>query len=428
MDLASLHESLKLPVMWYDHTSTDVDSIQVCKIVSGLNGPLLVTHSISVDSDRKWKVFVHGHEVIKCSALSHIPLQLDKSSFAELLQLVNILNVCAGQPDSSFVVFADSRKGKFIGKDGSTVAFVDRYAPVNVNGETFSQTIRTSDCELLVRGQKCKSCTSYRRTLRTLYTRWSKRNSGDVSSSSSHTNVRYLNTPEKLAKITCLRKRVKTAEAEIVRLKQKVLELIQEKGEDVDGGLHQDLSLIMQENTSDVHAAFPEGTFRRIFWDQQLENSKKSNSRQYRWHPVMIKWCLNLKLISSAAYYALGNSGFVTLPSERTLRDYTNYIKSVPGYQQEVIDMMRHESKCSELPESRRYVSILLDEMKVKEDIVYDKFSGDIIGFCNLGQINDDLMKAERDADVHPPVAKQILAIMVRGIFFKFDFPLAHFN
>ena len=122
------------------------------------------------------------------------------------------------------------------------------------------------------------------------------------------------------------------------------------------------------------------------------------------------------------------SSGFITLPSERTLRDYTNYIKSVPGYQQELIDMMRHESNCNELSESRRYVTIVLDEMKIKEDIVFDKHSGNIIGFCNLGSINDDLLKAERDADAHPPVSKQILAVMVRGIFFKFDFPLAHFS
>ena len=51
----------------------------------------------------------------------------------------------------------------------------------------------------------------------------------DVSSSSSHTNVRYLNTPEKLAKMTNLKKRVKSAEIEITRLKEKVLSLIQKK-------------------------------------------------------------------------------------------------------------------------------------------------------------------------------------------------------
>ena len=124
------------------------------------------------------------------------------------------------------------------------------------------------------------------------------------------------------------------------------------------------------------------------------------------------------------------SSSFVTLPSERTLRDYTNHIKIVTGYQQEVIEMMRCETKCKELPESKRYVCLLIDEMKIKKDIVYDKFSGDIIGFCNLGNINDELLKFEQqvDSDSHyPPVAKHILAVMVRGTFLKCDFPLAHF-
>ena len=48
-------------------------------------------------------------------------------------------------------------------------------------------------------------------------------------------------------------------------------------------------------------------------------------------------------------------------------------------------------------------------------------------GFCNLGSINDELFRYERSENSHPHVAKQILTIMVRGLFFKFDFPPAHF-
>ena len=33
------------------------------------------------------------------------------------------------------------------------------------------------------------------------------------------------------------------------------------------------------------------------------------------------------------------------------------------------------------------------DEMKEKEDIVYDKYNGSIIGFVNIGGINDKLKK-----------------------------------
>ena len=78
--------------------------------------------------------------------------------------------------------------------------------------------------------------------------------------------------------------------------------------------------------------------------------------------------------------------------------------------------MMKEESKCKKLPKCRRYKTLLFDEMKVKEDIVYDKISRDIIGFCNLGSL---LLQAEHDTDAHPPVAKHIIAIMIRGLLFK---------
>ena len=54
--------------------------------------------------------------------------------------------------------------------------------------------------------------------------------------------------------------------------------------------------------------------------------------------------------------------------------------------------------------------------------------TGNVIGFCNLGKVNDELLQYERDEGEHPPVAKHILAVMVRGLFFKCDFPLAHFS
>ena len=130
--------------MWHDHTSKGVDSILLCKIITGSSQPLLITCSISIDSDRKWRVFIHSHEIKKCSALSNIPLQLNRACFKELIQNVDQLNVCVGHPDSDFIVFADSRKGKFIGKDGSIAAFLDHYAPVSTNGELFSKTVRTS--------------------------------------------------------------------------------------------------------------------------------------------------------------------------------------------------------------------------------------------------------------------------------------------
>ena len=58
---------------------------------------------------------------------------------------------------------------------------------------------------------------------------------------------------------------------------------------------------------------------------------------------------------------------------------------------------------------------------------MYNKHFGEIIGFTNLGDVNDQLLRLEQE-DEHPPVAKQVLALMVRGVMFKLEFPYAHFG
>ena len=64
--------------------------------------------------------------------------------------------------------------------------------------------------------------------------------------------------------------------------------------------------------------------------------------------------------------------------------------------------------------------------MKAKEELVYNKHLGKIIGFTSLGDINDELLRIENED--RPKVAKHVLVLMVRGILFKMNFPYAHFG
>lgn len=146
-------------------------------------------------------------------------------------------------------------------------------------------------------------------------------------------------------------------------------------------------------------------------------------------HSVCItnfRWCLNLKYLSSAAYHSLRTAGFVKLPSERTLRDYTHYFKSKTGYQEEVDRMLKDE-----VGEEvwKKFVVVLVDEMKVKEGLVYDKHSCEVIGFAELDNIDAQLNQLEQSPTVSnsPPIATHLLALMVRGLFTSCRFPYAHF-
>ncbi len=266
-------------------------------------------------------------------------------------------------------------------------------------------------------------CIKYRANLRAMYHRWNNRES--VSHSSNFTNERYLQTPQKSAKIDKLRKRVHKAEQVVRSLTDKVKKLMGQ-GEHLDSNLQSDLLSIINDNEQTVRNAYREGSFARLFWDEQLKAASTKESRQVRWHPVLVKWCLSLKLLSSAAYHALRSTGFVKLPSERTLYDYTHYFRNKVGFQDEVNQQLVEEVAKLSLPSSRRFVALFIDEMKIKEGLVYNKHTGKIVGFTSLGDLNDDLLKLVQDSE-QPQVAKQLLTFMVRGILFNLNFPYAHF-
>lgn len=137
------------------------------------------------------------------------------------------------------------------------------------------------------------------------------------------------------------------------------------------------------------------------------------------------RWCLNLKLLSSSAYHCLRTSGFVKLPCERTLRDYTHVFKSKTGFQAEVDNMLRSEVGNESW---KNYIVLLLDEMKVKESLVYDKYSCQVIGFVELDDINHQMSLLENQTTSSlPPIATHLLTFMVRGLFTSCKFPYAHF-
>ena len=115
-----------------------------------------------------------------------------------------------------------------------------------------------------------------------------------------------------------------------------VTKLTHDHGVVLDSQLHDDLQGVMNKMTDEINSTYPQDSFRRIFWEQQLKALKVSDPRQVRWHPAIIKWCLHLMYKSSGAYHSLRSTGVLQLPSERTLRDYSHSIKAATGFQHEV--------------------------------------------------------------------------------------------
>ena len=66
----------------------------------------------------------------------------------------------------------------------------------------------------------------------------------------------------------------------------------------------------------------------------------------------------------------------IKLPSQRTLRDYTYYTKAAPGLSDDVDKQLMEAAKIDTCAEFEKFVVLLMDEMHVKDDLVYDKHSG----------------------------------------------------
>lgn len=81
------------------------------------------------------------------------------------------------------------------------------------------------------------------------------------------------------------------------------------------------------------------------------------------------------------------------------------------------------------LKEWEKCVVIILDQMSIHEDLVYDKNSDELVGFTDLGDINNHLLKFKKcvGEPVTPTLANSMLVFMVQGLFVSIGFPYAQF-
>ena len=297
-------------------------------------------------------------------------------------------------------------------------------------------TIRHNECEVLLHGERrydrCQQCSNYRSS--SLYT-FSQRLlalSNDRLDPSSHANYTSLTTREKDVRMRNLQHSVRQCEKQVQYWKEKLEEAIETRSIS-DDTLSEDLHTIMTTENSSIMDQFPEGSFARLFWQQQFEAASRKTKEMKRgmhWDPLMVKWCIYLRHKSSGAYKLLRNSGCVLLPSQRTLRDYTHYVKATVGFSNEVDVQLAAAAKLDSCKEYEKCVVMLMDEMYIREELVYDKHNGSLIGFVNLGDINDHLLAFERSIADNAPaesLATTMMVFMVQGLLSSLSFPYAQF-
>lgn len=436
--LSEITESINLPSpSWSMHPDELKKDIKICKL-QDCGSRCKVVQSLTVKSNGSWELYAHDILLAQSRSplLSSIPSTLTAQSTKALLDIVNEAKICPGHPDKEFIEFVRACQGKLLKQSQETLAVLDEFAPVSQRGATYDATVRSSACEVLVMGGRCHPCIQSRPLIRKQFQRWQARQDSTPSrhtDSSSHTNLRYMSNPLTQQRLSNVRRRLVSAEHMITRLKAKIVSNVESDGINVGSELHSDLQKLMEEMSTEVKAKHSDDSFQNLFWEQQLKASKLSNHKQMRWHPTMIRWCLYLKSKSTTGYDALRK--IIKLPSTRTLRDYTHTYDPKVGFQKELDQQLLDEIKFETLAEWQKYVGIIFDEMKIKEGIVYDKHTSEVIGFVNLGDVTNQLLEFEQlctdDGDdvcrATPHVAKYVNCFMVRGVFVPTTFPYAQF-
>ena len=129
-------------------------------------------------------------------------------------------------------------------------------------------------------------------------------------------------------------------------------------------------------------------------------------------------------VVTYKSYEQLQKSGYIKLPSQSTLRDYTHHIPGKVGFSAEVDEYIVDVAFLNN--NLNKYVIIVMDEMHIKHDLVYDKHDGSLIGFVDLGSTNNQLLEVEKALAAEKTdqtLASTMLMFMVRDLVSKFNYP-----
>ncbi len=373
------------PLNLLTHWQASEDSSQYFKIGENVSGVCAVTTSLVINSDRSWCAQFQGKKVPpSCSMLSSISTIITSQEvLSELISVLDKATLCHGNSDAAFCDIYADKGGVVRGERGSgqTIAFLD---------STPIPTIRKVDCDIICKGvNSCAACKSFRSTLRSALCR-QKSSVQDVhTAASSHTKYATLTSEEKTSRMRQLHQSLISSKKHTQQLQLKVVQLIENHSVSLQEEDEADLSSIVAEVDKVVEEKYPEESPQRIFWDQQKKFNALKNKRQMRWHPLVLRFALNLKYMSTSAYKAMRQSGIIHLPSERTLADYTHWTTPHSGVQLEFVE--RYSSMLQDVPCGHRHSALSMDEMKIKSGLVFNKSNGTLVGFVDLGGVNRDI-------------------------------------
>jgi len=343
-----------------------------------------------------------SHEILKSS-----PECFDTvDSIRLLITVLSSWTLCPAVNDSVLTAFLSRR-------DASIAITDDARNHVSV---------RSKQCHLLINsGLRCDACQCFRRCLLMRHLR-NKHCAGKSDVTKSTKPNTYLSSPLRLAKLKLLArksrglgKRVSVLETQLEACRKKCMDVIADDGEMLIDADCKDVAQLTRECKETALAQFPVGSFQHTFYEQQLKYNKMKNKASMRWHPAIIRWCLLIKSKSAKIYTGL--RAVLSLPSSRTLYDYTHYMESRTGINPKTAEQLivKATNLGCYTADHKSYVGILEDEIKIKCDLVYHKTTGELIGYVSLDNVANELLNIEQHAGSDRQLAEHMLVSCNNG-------------
>ena len=268
-----------------------------------------------------------------------------------------------------------------------------------------SQFKRVKNFELLIKSVgACETCLNFKK----LYKRKEKGKLQRINQLAC-LNAPLSNTHPNRVKLPLQVERAKTSKmkTEMEQIKNEIAK----SAASIDDDLSADIESIMSQNVSNI------SPFMQLFWEQQKVLCKKGAKKC---HPMLIRFCLSLASKLFSAYDELRDSKIIVLPSQRTLRDYKNVITPKAGSNSEIIkELMRIAEPLTVV---QRFVVLSSDEMKIQQNLVYNKHIGQLVGFVYLGDQDLNI----NCFDKVDQLATHALVYYIRGLASDLKFSLAY--
>ena len=163
-----------------------------------------------------------------------------------------------------------------------------------------------------------------------------------------------------ISRLSQLHQQYRLVSKQLDRLKKKIAEASEVSGVTLDEQTHEDLRRWWHhQRVRWFLTAFPN---QHLFWQQQVEAASKKKAQNMRWHPLMIRWCIYLRhrwvhnnMLHHVVYCTYTHTTldpvahmrpceipavYIKLPSQRTVRDNTHYVRASTGFSSEVDKML----------------------------------------------------------------------------------------